>query len=277
MDEVKRAENHIASFVEQDAFDDACSICLEAFSYNDPSTATICRHEFHLQCILEWCQRSSNCPMCWQPIRLKDRDSQELLVAVEEERCFRSRPSRNAAMYHHPTIGGFHLQHLPAGVNNPGLPDQIIQQLVASAAIWRSDDIVRGEGSRSRSSSHTSQQFMVSSADPNAISSSGGSPRLIASDNRSYSSESSSPSIDRAGPSDSFSDTWRSRLSSMSMKYKESISENTRVLKEKLFSRSSSSMADIVSDVRTEINSGIASVSRMMERLETRDNSRDAH
>lgn len=38
MDEVKRAENHIASFVEQDAFDDACSICLEAFSYNDPST-----------------------------------------------------------------------------------------------------------------------------------------------------------------------------------------------------------------------------------------------
>lgn len=89
------------------------------------------------------CQRSSNCPMCWQPIRLKDRDrlifilffflcmcleknncpsvcgnhlwcyaSQELLVAVEEERCFRSRPSRNAAMYHHPTIGGFHLQHV---------------------------------------------------------------------------------------------------------------------------------------------------------------------
>lgn len=75
-------------------------------------------------------------------------------------------------------------------MNNPGLPDQIIQQLVASAAIWRSDDIVRGEGSRIRSSSHTSQQFMVSSSDPNAISSSGGqteinsSPRLIASDNR---------------------------------------------------------------------------------------------
>lgn len=46
-----------AAFVEggiQDACDDACSICLEAFCESDPSTLTGCKHEFHLQCILEW-------------------------------------------------------------------------------------------------------------------------------------------------------------------------------------------------------------------------------
>jgi E3 ubiquitin-protein ligase RHF len=32
-------------------------------------------------------------------------------------------------------------------------------------------------------------------------------------------------------------------------------------------------MSDISSDVRREVNAGIATVSRMMERLETRDNS----
>lgn len=33
-------------------------------------------------------------------------------------------------------------------------------------------------------------------------------------------------------------------------------------------------MADLGSEVRREVNAGIATVSRMMERLETRDNSR---
>lgn len=73
-----------AAFVEggiQESCDDACSICLEEFCQSDPSTViftfvsqllfhkykrtfaylpslllqfTACRHEFHLQCILEW-------------------------------------------------------------------------------------------------------------------------------------------------------------------------------------------------------------------------------
>ncbi|KAL2554154.1 E3 ubiquitin-protein ligase [Forsythia ovata] len=97
----------------------------------------------------------------------------------------------------------------------------------------------------------------------------------IANDNRNYASQSSLPNQDRAGPSEfqSFSDTWKSRFNAMSMKYKESISKNTRGWKEKLFSRSSS-MADIGSEVRREVNAGIATVSRMMERLEASDNNR---
>ncbi|CAA2988656.1 E3 ubiquitin- ligase RHF2A-like [Olea europaea subsp. europaea] len=60
MEDEKVPENHLSSaaaFVEggiQEACDDACSICLEDFSDSDPSTVTNCKHEFHLQCILEW-------------------------------------------------------------------------------------------------------------------------------------------------------------------------------------------------------------------------------
>ncbi|KAF5950920.1 hypothetical protein HYC85_012913 [Camellia sinensis] len=107
-----------------DDFEDTCSICLEPFNSQDPPTVTNCRHEYHLQCILEcdgtshpcvhmhvfylyialvcsygnlFCfrsQRSKECPICWQLLVLKDPSSQELLAAVENERNLRSR--RNA-------------------------------------------------------------------------------------------------------------------------------------------------------------------------------------
>lgn len=87
MEENKQCDARLtspAAFVEggiQDACDDACSICLEPFSDSDPSTVTSfgfhvrffrvvilrdlgyfslllqltsCKHEFHLQCVLEW-------------------------------------------------------------------------------------------------------------------------------------------------------------------------------------------------------------------------------
>lgn len=55
-------------------------------------------------------------------------------------------------------------------------------------------------------------------------------------------------------------------------RYKESFSKNTRGWKERLFSRNTS-MSDIGSEVQREVNAGIADVSHMMERLETRDDS----
>jgi len=38
--------------------------------------------------------------------------SQELLEAVELERSLRDTPSRNAAIFHHPALGDFELQHV---------------------------------------------------------------------------------------------------------------------------------------------------------------------
>ncbi|KAK9289959.1 hypothetical protein L1049_008121 [Liquidambar formosana] len=339
MEEAEKAESHMtsaAAFVEggiQEACDDACSICLEAFCESDPCTVTNCKHEYHLQCILEWCQRSSQCPMCWQSISLKDPTSQELLEAVERERSFRFTPSRNATIFHHPTLGDFELQHLPVGANDPELEERIIQHLAAAAAMGRAHHIARREGPRSRSSAHSRPHFLVFSTHPNAspdgpvsaspaqvggdiepaaitvaspsipLSSSGDAPSqqipqfptvqtdqisasasgsAVISGNRQGISfnnrQSSPPNQDRAGPSEfqSFSESLKSRFNAMSMRYKESISKSTRGWKERLFSRNTS-MSDIGSDVQRELNAGIASVSRLMERLETREGSRSGH
>ncbi|KAI5061553.1 hypothetical protein GOP47_0024058 [Adiantum capillus-veneris] len=59
------------------------------FCPRDPATVTSCKHEYHVQCILEWAQRSKECPMCWQPLSLKDPLSQELLDVVEQEQAWR--------------------------------------------------------------------------------------------------------------------------------------------------------------------------------------------
>ncbi|XVE59702.1 hypothetical protein DITRI_Ditri05aG0067400 [Diplodiscus trichospermus] len=332
-----KSEVHLtsaAAFVEggiQDACDDACSICLEAFCESDPSTVTSCKHEFHLQCILEWCQRSSQCPMCMQPIILKDPTSQELLEAVERERSFRFNPSRNATIFHHPTLGDFELQHLPVGANDADLEERIIQHLAAAAAMGRARHIARREGVRNRSSARGRPQFLVLSTHPNSQAtgpvsslsptqregepapaitvgtssspagtvgeessasitsvhsaqadqqspSASGASVLLVNDqgnslsNRRSPNQSSPNSQDRAGPSEfqSFSESLKSRFNAVSTRYKESISKSTRGWKERFFSRNTS-MADLGSEVRREVNAGIATVSRMMERLETRE------
>jgi E3 ubiquitin-protein ligase RHF len=160
-----------AAFVEggiQDACDDACSICLEAFCESDPSALTSCKHEFHLQCILEWCQRSSQCPMCWQAISMKDPTSQELLEAVDRERNIRTNQTRNTTIFHHPALGDFELQHLPVVGNDAELEERILQHLAAAAAMGRAHHLGRREGHRGRSGSHGRPQFLVFSAHPNS-------------------------------------------------------------------------------------------------------------
>ncbi|XP_020584072.1 E3 ubiquitin-protein ligase RHF2A-like [Phalaenopsis equestris] len=336
MDETVKIENlqSAAAFVEggiQDACDDSCSICLESFCDSNPATATSCKHEFHIQCILEWCQRSSQCPMCWQPISLKDSTSQELLEAVERERSFRVKQNHNTTIFHHPALGEFELQHLPVGATDSDLEERIIQHLAAAAALRRAHHGAR-RGLRSGSGSQGRSQFLVFSSHPNAASaasvsassanegedepasstSTAGQSVLavtedqtqqqsssvesdgVVADSRNNAVSASSPGLsnlyssrenrsvgestpisqDRAGPSDfqSFSDSLKSRLNAVSMRYKESISKSTRGWKERFFSRSAS-ISDIGSEVRREVNAGIATVSRMMERIDMRDNS----
>lgn len=293
-----------AAFVDggiQDPCDDACSICLEDFS-DDPSSVTVCKHEFHLQCILEWCQRSSQCPMCWRPISLKDPASQELLEAVETERNFRVAPPRNTTIFHHPTLGDFELQHLPSGVNEAELEERIIQHLAAAAAMGRTHHVRVRESHRGRSSGHGhgrphyvlfsaqpgSGDHPVSAPEPsepapqqisrspfvqmaqNPSSSASGSSAVGTSFINRNSVSQSSP--DGAGPSDlqSFSDALKSKFNAVSTRYKESLSKSTRGWKERLFSRNSPA-PDSGSEVRREVNQGIASVSRLVERLDMGD------
>ncbi|CAI0402362.1 unnamed protein product [Linum tenue] len=310
-----------AAFVEggiQDVCEDACSICLEDFTSSDPSTLTKCRHEYHLQCILEWCQRSSDCPMCLQPVSLKDPSSQELFAAVERERKIRAAASRNTTIFRHPTLGDFELQHvlamqLPVGASEAELEERIIQHLAAAAAMGRSHYGGRRETQRSRSAAaqrrphylvfssphngnartgqvSSSMPQVARESEPPAINIATPSTPLTGgrdeptqlhasseSSNRhttrgENTRQSSLPSQDAAGSSDlqSFSESLKSKLSAVSMRYRESFSRSTRGWKERFFSRSNS-LSDIGSEVRREVNAGIASVSRIMERLESRD------
>lgn len=321
-----------AAFVEggiQDACDDACSICLEAFCDSDPSTVTGCKHEFHLQCILEWCQRSSQCPMCWQVLSLKDPNSQELLDAVEHERNIRMNPPRNATIFHHPTLGDFELQHLPVSATDSELEERIIQHLAAAAAMGRTRHLARREGQRGRSSGQGHPHFLVFSTHPNAppaaaaaassstqrsggaptpaflvsgqdspiVAVGGGSGQLVTqpssfqADQVSASGSGSNAAVNqfetssndrrtlfqsspnhqrRAGPSDfqSFSESIKSRLSAMSMRYKESLTKSSRGWKEKFFSRNSST-SDHGLESRNDVSAAVATVSHLMEHLET--------
>lgn len=115
-------------------------------------------------------------------------------------------------------------------LNNPELEDRIIQHL---AAIGRSGRASRRESSRSRSSNQTRQRFVVFSANPDASSTERAetetSPSLPVMSpsfqgnqiSRSHVGESSMPYPGETGPSEfqTFSDTWRSRLNTMSMRY----------------------------------------------------------
>ncbi|XP_004303396.1 PREDICTED: E3 ubiquitin-protein ligase RHF2A-like [Fragaria vesca subsp. vesca] len=335
MTEAKKDESQLisaAAFVEggiQDACGEACSICLEDFCESDPSVLTTCKHEFHFHCILEWCQRSSQCPMCWQGLSLKDPSSQELLEAVERERTIRA-TARSATIFLHPTLSNFEVQHLADGTNDADLEERFIQHLAAAASMGRTHHIGRREGQRSQSSLRGHPHFSVISTHPSAhslghVSASGGesepatitaaspsTPLTSGGDESSrwssqvssvqtdeFSSSTSRPTLmqrnrqgipstgwssashsspinqETAGPSDlqSISESLKSKFNAMSMKYKESFSKSTRGWKERLFSRSPS-MSELGSEVRREVNAGIASVSRIIESLETRDNSK---
>ncbi|KAL8483453.1 hypothetical protein ACS0TY_026227 [Phlomoides rotata] len=115
------------------------------------------------------CQRSSQCPMCWQNISLKDPSSQELLDAVEHERDIRMNPPRNTTIFHHPALGDFELQHLPVNASESELQERIIQHLAAAAAMGRARHIARREGQRSRSSQGR-PHFLVFPSHPNEAS-----------------------------------------------------------------------------------------------------------
>lgn len=307
-----------AAFVEggvQDGCDDACSICLEAFSDSDPSAVTSCKHEFHLQCILEWCQRSSQCPMCWQAISMKDPTSQELLEAVEEERNdVQENHARTTTVFRHPLLGDF---EVPVDADDAEIEERIMQHLAAAAAIRRSHRHARREGRRSSRAAaahghgHAQTQVLffpsageatpggsgspsphpprqehaassvvsppplpaVASAEGTDADSTASADGAVGADDSASRSQSSPVNQDEAGPSadaQSFSDTIKSRLQSVSTKYKDSITKSTRGWKERWFAQSSA-MSNLGSEMRREVGAGIAAVSRMIEKqLETR-------
>ncbi|KAG2727434.1 hypothetical protein I3760_01G158100 [Carya illinoinensis] len=269
-------------------------------------TITSCKHEYHLHCILEWSQRSKECPICCQLLFLKDPASQELLAAVEIERRSRSKNIYSAA----PTaLHNFHEDFEGTYYSEDSDFDEHIMQRL-SAAASRARYIHRRERHRSSglgpsqvlaftSPANMSPQIYMTSPEgyPNLCygSPEGGSPSsgmpsainfrppgavdvdLVPSTyiNRDNPVNpriiySQTPSDGPGRPSASeifFPETLKSKLSAASARYKESISKSTRGFKEKLLARNNS-VKELSKGVQREMNAGIAGVARLIERLD---------
>lgn len=81
--------------------DNDCSICLEDYSEADPPSVTGCGHEYHLHCILCWCQRSAHCPICWEPISMKNETGQKLLDSIQMEKSAQCQ-NQSTSVFRHP-------------------------------------------------------------------------------------------------------------------------------------------------------------------------------
>ncbi|KAL1320231.1 hypothetical protein HN51_064950 [Arachis hypogaea] len=300
------SSSHIAGAAFDDYSEDFCSICLEPFGINDPSTITSCKHEYHLHCILEWSERSRECPICLQLLSFIDPSSQELLAAVEAEKCSRSRniyPS---------SLTSSHIPHEQLNYDygdsysdESDIDDQIMQHLVAASS--RSRFLHRRE--RQRSSSAGPSEVFVSNPpvhvpavrpiltiSPTGSSSpTSGVPSTVhiqpptsafppvvgevagitTAENdvpfkpRVLYTQSPSESGRRLNTPEMFSipESFRSKFSAASARYKESITKSTRGLKEKLIAHNAS-VKELSKGVQREMNAGIAGVARMIERLD---------
>ncbi|XP_015573543.1 E3 ubiquitin-protein ligase RHF1A [Ricinus communis] len=281
-----------------DSFEDCCSICLEPFTSQNPSTVTSCKHEYHLQCILEWSQRSKECPICWQLLVLQEPACQELLAAVETERRLRSRNTPSAA-FSNPTR--FHEDidvEQDSYSDDSDFDERIMQHLAAVAS--RARYICRRERQRSSGQgpsralifpsptnepsaqqTHTSavegQDVYYGSSRGNSATSLLESQSLPSVDTAVSKDVSSKPRVFLRPPSTvapqtsseglSFSESMKSKWVAASSRYKESISKSTQGIKEKLLARNNS-VKELSRGVQREMSAGIAGVARMFERLD---------
>ncbi|OIT40179.1 PREDICTED: E3 ubiquitin-protein ligase RHF1A-like isoform X1 [Nicotiana attenuata] len=278
--------------VVDDSFEDACSICLEPFNSDDPPAVTDCKHEYHLQCILEWSQRSKECPICWRVLALKDPASQELLAAVEIERnmrsrinvrhtnedvetnhCFQDAPQQNDSDFEERIM-----RHFAAATSRVRLvnrrrrqassgigPTQVVPSVpvgVRSNQTQNSESTVqpRGFGFTGDGSAASATSSSIGPAS-SSVPPHGNGPFKL-SQPPTYGPQGSSSSEFLA-----FSESIKSKWSAASARYKESISKGTRGFKEKLLSRNTS-VKDFGKEVQREMSAGIAGVTRMIERLD---------
>ncbi|KAL4295311.1 hypothetical protein GQ457_12G003180 [Hibiscus cannabinus] len=287
-----------------DGVEDGCCICLEPFTVQDPTTVTSCRHEYHLQCILEWSQRSKECPICWQSFVLKDSASQQLLDAVRIERNYRSRNTSVMPTDLHHFHDSFGAEEDAFYSDDSDFDGRILQHLALAAS--RARYVRRRE--RQRSSGLGPQVFFPTSPEnmpgtqhiypispdesqtlshelPQCDSLISGiqlvniSPPLplassvnmgpIAASSEDETIKLSQPQLGSprrpcSADSVSISESLKSKWSNASSRYKESISKGTRGLKEKLLARNNS-VKELSKGVQRDMSAGVA---KMIERLD---------
>ncbi|GAA0147092.1 hypothetical protein LIER_06878 [Lithospermum erythrorhizon] len=243
---------------------DACSICFEPFSDTDPSTVTGCKHEYHLHCILEWSQRSKECPICWQFLALKDPASQELLVAAGTERD--SRLSGNVHQIHE-------VHEMPPEApyrNDYDYEEEYYRRLYRDryTSSPQSSSVTSADMSNMHQTSNLQGECpIIGDRYRVHISTSSGNVNI-----RDHLLKPSSPSIDGSRRSSSsellaISNSIRSKIFAASTRCKESLSKGTSGFKEKLLARNTT-VKELSREVQREMNAGIAGVAKMIERID---------
>ncbi|KFK25473.1 hypothetical protein AALP_AA8G119200 [Arabis alpina] len=279
-----------------DDTDDACSICLEPFTLQDPSTVTSCKHEYHLQCIIEWSQRSKECPICWQLFVLKDPVSQELLSAVDKERLMKTSniSSSSPISIHQLSNEDFHsdeeessfssfdeqfLRQLTEAAHRRGLVGRRETQISLSMVSSNDPALVQPSDMATLANisaiiSHGEHQNTNPCPSPSSMTlspASGHSSVPGDSTNGSRISPGISPSrssqSQKSPEASSLPEAIKSKLAAASARYKESISKSKQGLKEKLLARNNS-VKELSKGVQREMTAGIAGVARMIERLD---------
>ncbi|CAN8275285.1 unnamed protein product, partial [Cochlearia groenlandica] len=251
---------------DDDDTDDACSICLEPFSLHDPSTATSCKHEYHLHCIIEWSQRSKECPICWQLFVLKDPSSQELLSAVVKERVMKTRnvsSSSPRSIYQSPSQGYLSEE----SQFSSSFEEEFSRHFAETSAHRRENQLSSSIlfptiGPLDHISTMVSR---VEQQNRNPGSSTTVSPPSSVTNNGSRISPERSAS--QTQEASSLPEAIKSKLSDASARYKESISKSKQGLKEKILARNNS-VKELSKGVQREMNAGIAGVARMIQRLD---------
>ncbi|KAL5982554.1 hypothetical protein ACLOJK_016627 [Asimina triloba] len=230
--------------------DDACSICLEPFTADDPATVTKKQRVPNMLAVA-CLEGSREVPSYADDSDFDERIMQHLTAAAMGRTHHFSRREwhRSSGMSHSEILV------FPSPSNESDVPQSHATNLIGSqgAHCFVSPE----NGSPTILLSPTTDRQPTSSSHASMDSDIG--------DN----SQTATPSPRRSRSSElfSFSDSLKAKLSAASSRYKESISRSTRGLKEKLLSRNGS-VKELSKEVQREVTAGIAGVARMMERLD---------
>ncbi|KAK6122659.1 hypothetical protein DH2020_043599 [Rehmannia glutinosa] len=242
------ADSSSSSFVNitDDNFEDACSICLEPFTSLDPSTVTKCNHDYHLQCILEWFQRSNKCPVCSQHLVLKDPASQELLSGLENDKNLKLKNNFHPVDQHNEVnndaaqvdVSDFEERataQYVAVINKARIISRSIKQSTPAFRSSQYAAVMNRAHVNSRTRKQSTPDFGPSQIPPSVP----------------------SESIDSDNPGTSSSPkSLKSNIITASSKCKESILKNTRGLKEK-FAVRNDSVKELSRGIQLEMTAGL--------------------
>jgi len=56
----------------------SCPICLKNFEEGEEGSTLPCKHQFHVECLIPWLQKTSSCPLCRAELPTADPDWEEM-------------------------------------------------------------------------------------------------------------------------------------------------------------------------------------------------------